>query len=74
MVLDNGPGIPQSELSKIFEEFYQSPQIADNRKNGAGLGLTIVSKIAAIINTRIEISTISGRGSCFSFLLPLLQF
>ena len=74
MVLDNGPGIPQSELSKIFEEFYQSPHIADNRKNGAGLGLTIVSKIAAIINTRIEISTIPGRGSCFSFLLPLLQF
>ena len=74
MILDNGPGISEAEKSKIFEEFYQSPQIVDNRKQGAGLGLTIVSKIAAVIDTQIEISSIPGRGSCFSFLLPLLKF
>ena len=74
MILDNGPGISEQERNKIFEEFYQSPQIIDNRKQGAGLGLTIVSKIAAVIDTKIEISSIPGRGSCFSFLLPLLKF
>ena len=74
MVLDNGPGISDDDKSKIFDEFYQSPQITDNRKHGAGLGLTIVSKIATVIDTKIEITTIPGRGCCFSFLLPLLKF
>ena len=74
MILDNGPGISEAEKSKIFEEFYQSSDIIDNRKQGAGLGLTIVSKIATVIDTKIEISSKLGQGSCFSFLLPLLKF
>ena len=74
MVLDNGPGVSENDKKKIFEEFYQSPDIIDNRKQGAGLGLTIVSKIATVIDTEIEINSILGQGSCFSFLLPLLKF
>lgn len=73
MILDNGPGIDQKEQEQIFEEFYQSPQQPEHRKQGAGLGLTIVKKIATILGTRIRIDTIPERGTCFSFLIPMYK-
>ena len=70
-VIDNGCGISSNEIDKIFTDFYQSKQI--NRHNGVGLGLAICKRLAQIIGTSIEVTSIEGRGTCFSFLLPITQ-
>ena len=70
-IIDNGCGISPNETDKIFNDFYQSNQIAKNRYNGAGLGLSICKKLAKIIGTTIEVKSIEGRGTCFSFYLPI---
>ena len=72
-VIDNGCGISADEIDKIFTEFYQSKQIKDNRNTGTGLGLAICKKLAQIIGTTIEVKSIEGRGTCFSFRLPIYQ-
>ncbi len=71
MVMDNGCGIGKDELDNIFEEFYQSKNIRDNNKMGAGLGLSIIKRISELLNIKIKVSSVPGRGSCFSFELPL---
>lgn len=73
MVIDNGEGIPAAEKSKIFNEFYQSPQSTDKKKSGAGLGLSIVKKIAALIGSDIQVASEPGKGSCFSFDIPIVK-
>lgn len=72
-VMDNGAGIASSDLPKIFDEFYQSSKIKDNRKNGAGLGLSIVKKIADIIGTKVDVISTPHRSTCFSFSLPTIN-
>ena len=70
-IIDNGCGISHDEIDKIFIEFYQSKQIRENRNTGTGLGLAICKKLAQIIGTTIEVKSIEGRGTCFSFRLPI---
>lgn len=65
MVIDNGAGINSAERNLIFEEFYQSSNIPDNKKSGSGLGLTIVRKIADILGIKVGLTSQIGRGSCF---------
>lgn len=65
MVIDNGAGISSAETKLIFEEFYQSSDIPGNKKNGSGLGLTIVRKIADILGAGVGVMSDVGRGSCF---------
>lgn len=70
-ILDDGCGISPKEQALIFHEFYQSSEIADNRRQGAGLGLSIVQKIAKIIGGKIEVSSKIGKGSAFCLWLPI---
>ena len=72
-VIDNGCGINKEDINNIFKDFYQSKQNKENRYNGAGLGLSICQRLAKIINSKIEVYSIEGRGSCFSFCLPLIK-
>lgn len=65
-VADNGIGIHPEEQRQIFDEFYQSKNIPDNRRKGAGLGLNIVKKIAGILDAEIKIRSCPGRYSVFS--------
>lgn len=71
LVMDNGAGIVAEEKERIFDEFYQSRNTNDNNRDGAGLGLSIVRRIADILNLDIAVDSRPGRGSSFSFLLPL---
>ncbi len=68
-VIDNGYGIADIEIDKIFNEFYQIRHAEKHRNNGTGLGLAICKKLAVLLNTKIEVHSIEGRGSCFSFCL-----
>jgi len=70
-VWDNGCGIPADRLTDIFVEFVQIGNEGRNRKKGLGLGLSIVDKLAKILNHNIQVRSWEGRGSVFSIELPL---
>jgi signal transduction histidine kinase len=66
-VADNGPGIPQSDLLKIFLPFYTT------KSEGTGLGLAVVQKIALQHGGTIEARTGASGGAEFLLWLPLRQ-
>ncbi len=63
-VADTGGGIPQEQISRIFEPFYTT------KKKGTGLGLMIVQRIVSAHNGRIELESNVGRGTTFRIWLP----
>ncbi len=69
-VQDYGIGITQKEQSRIFERFYRADNTHFNKVKGSGLGLTLVKEIIAAHGGRIQVSSIPGEGSIFSFILP----
>jgi signal transduction histidine kinase len=66
-VRDQGPGIPQESLGRIFEKFYRVP---GQSQKGAGLGLAIAREIVLAHGGTIGCSSRPGEGSDFHFLLP----
>ncbi|MBN9423220.1 MAG: hypothetical protein BGO63_07895 [Candidatus Accumulibacter sp. 66-26] len=70
-VRDSGIGIAAEHRHAIFEEFYQIGNTARELGQGLGLGLAIVSRLARILGTRIEVRSAPGRGSVFALDLPL---
>lgn len=67
-VTDNGPGIPDDAKAKLFEKF---SQLKMNDRHGLGLGLFISKWIIDAHNGRIWVTSDLGKGSTFSFTLPL---
>ena len=67
--IDNGKGIPQAILSKVFEPFFSTK----NYNKGTGLGLYICSEIIKTHGGEIEISSKSGEGAIVSIMLPFRQ-
>lgn len=69
---DTGPGIPEPDLRKVFDKFYQVAQPGNTQqKKGTGLGLPISKGIVEKHGGRIWAQSELGRGSRFSFTLPL---
>jgi PAS domain S-box-containing protein len=64
-VSDNGGGIPQEQINRIFEPFYTT------KKKGTGLGLMIVQRIVRAHDGRIDLESHVGRGTTFRVWLPL---
>jgi len=62
-IIDNGPGIPKDMLAQIFQPFVTT------KPEGQGLGLALVSKVAAAHDGLVEVQSIPGR-TVFSLLLP----
>jgi signal transduction histidine kinase len=71
-VSDSGPGIPQGDLSYIFEPFWRGEQVASGSK-GTGLGLTIVRAILDQHQAPIRVQSETGQGSNFIFSLPIAR-
>ncbi|MEA2876795.1 MAG: hypothetical protein QOF14_1991 [Hyphomicrobiales bacterium] len=69
-VYDTGLGIPQSKKREIFREFHRLDQGAKVAR-GLGLGLSIVERIARVLDHRIALQSKPGRGSHFSVTVPL---
>ncbi|MEK7722930.1 MAG: ATP-binding protein [Acidobacteriota bacterium] len=70
-IKDEGIGIPQAELKRVFRRFYRVSNLATQKKKGTGLGLFIVQSI--IKNHKGKISVDSdgeGKGSVFTIKLP----
>lgn len=64
-VKDTGIGIDNAEIDKIFERFYQSPQIDNVKFGGNGLGLTIVKSFVEVLGGRIWVESKINVGSVF---------
>jgi signal transduction histidine kinase len=66
-VMDRGPGIPESEQEKIFEEFVQ---LSPGEHRGTGLGLAISRRLAELLGGTLTVSSEVGGGSTFTLVLP----
>lgn len=69
-VRDTGPGIPEAERERIFEEFYQIGNPQRDRAEGLGLGLAIVRRLADLLGLKVKLKSEVGRGSRFSVTMP----
>jgi len=70
-VADSGPGVPPSEVERLFDEFEQMETAPNRRYGGAGLGLAISRRIVRGMGGDIGVTRRSGGGSVFSFALSL---
>jgi PAS domain S-box-containing protein len=69
-VHDTGIGIPADQLQYIYDEFYQIGVPTNSSRNGYGLGLSIVQRLARLLELKLEVSSEMGKGSVFSLELP----
>jgi two-component system phosphate regulon sensor histidine kinase PhoR len=69
-VQDQGIGIPQEHLERIFERFYRVDRARSREAGGTGLGLSIVRHIALIHQGRVEVESHAGEGSLFRIVTP----
>jgi len=67
-VADDGPGIPQADLERIFERFYR---VSDSGSLGAGLGLAITHGLVELHGGRLWVESTPGHGSTFRVALPI---
>lgn len=70
-VWDTGIGIGETDIPRIFEEFFQVDNPQRNRNAGLGLGLSIGQRAVNLMGSRITCRSCPGRGSVFEFSLPL---
>lgn len=68
-VTDNGEGIPQQHIQRLFERFYRVDKSGSRREGGSGLGLSIVKHIIEAHDEKIYVESEVGVGSEFSFTL-----
>jgi len=70
-VSDTGPGLSEADQERIFEEFHQADSSSTRKKGGTGLGLSIAKRIIEMHGGRIWVESSLGKGSTFSFTLPI---
>jgi len=70
-VKDKGIGIPQDELDKIFDKFYQGKNALRLSVKGTGLGLTLVKHTVEAHGGRVSVRSKIGQGSTFSLIFPI---
>lgn len=71
VVADDGIGIPQKDVNRVFERFYRVDRGRAATTGGTGLGLSIVRNVAVNHGGRVEVTSQEGVGSTFSMILPV---
>ena len=72
-VRDQGIGMDQKEVGKIFQKFYRTRKAEQSGESGTGIGLSIVEQIVVQHGGKIEVESAPGRGSCFTLVLPAMH-
>ncbi len=70
-VQDSGVGIPEADLAKLFNKFYQAKNVPLVNEKGSGLGLALVKHVTEAHGGRVSVRSQVGAGSTFTILLPL---
>lgn len=70
-VVDTGIGIPEDELDRVFNRFYQVESHLTRRHGGMGLGLSIAQAMVELHQGKIWVESKVGMGSLFCFMLPV---
>lgn len=71
-VTDQGKGISAEDQEKLFDRFFQAENVVSGKTQGTGLGLAICKGIVEAHGGQIQVESEVGKGSTFSFSLPLL--
>ena len=72
-VADRGPGIPTSDLPRVFERFYRVDRSRTRDPGGTGLGLTLCKRLVGLMGGEIGFHSQQHHGSTFFFTLPCPQ-
>ena len=72
-VADNGIGIAEEEIGKIFDRFYRVDKNRDRESGGTGLGLSIARSAVLMHNGTIKVSSNENEGTTFVIIIPLKQ-
>ena len=72
-ISDTGCGIPENELPRIFDRFYQTDKSRKGKSYHSGLGLAVTKKILEIHGTDIEVQSSLNSGTAFTFTLPVYK-
>jgi signal transduction histidine kinase len=70
-VVDTGPGIPNDQIERVFDEFSRLKIHED--KPGAGLGLAIARRVSRLLGGDLTAASADGRGSVFTLWLPMAR-
>ncbi|HEY3232983.1 MAG TPA: GAF domain-containing sensor histidine kinase, partial [Roseiflexaceae bacterium] len=72
-VTDQGIGIPQEAVAKLFERFYRASNVDGRGIGGMGIGLYVVKEIVTLHGGKIAVTSQEGEGSTFTICLPLVR-
>jgi two-component system sensor histidine kinase CpxA len=70
-VLDRGPGVPEAELTRIFEPFYRTDKSRDHRQDGQGIGLAITTRVTELHGGHVKAANRAEGGLEIAIELPL---
>jgi signal transduction histidine kinase len=70
-ISDQGYGIPERDLTRIFEKFYRIPRVEDAEAPGTGLGLALVREIAGLHGGSVSVASPEGGGATFTLRVPV---
>lgn len=73
LVSDQGEGIPEQEIPRVFERFYRVDKARSRKTGGTGLGLAIVKHLVENHNGQVGVESTYGKGATFHFTLPRRQ-
>ena len=72
-ISDDGIGIPDKKLPRIFDEFYRTNEAVRHNKESSGLGLSIVRQVAELHRIGLRVTSTLGRGTTFELRFQCIQ-